>query len=69
MLLEKVERLIHETPGLTATELAQRLFGLDGYHSRVNAECRLLAHLKRVERRGSGGPGDPYRYFPANAAK
>jgi hypothetical protein len=65
MLLERIEDLIHEVPGLTATQLAEKLFGLDGYHSRVSAECRLLVHLKRVERRGSGGPGDPYRYFPS----
>jgi hypothetical protein len=64
MLLEKVERLIHKTPGLTATELAKMLFGLDADQSRISSECRLLAHVKRVERRGSGGPGDPYRYFP-----
>jgi hypothetical protein len=65
MLMDKLEHLIREAPGLTATELARKLFGVDGYHSRVGAECRLLAHSKRVERRGSGGPGDPYRYFPA----
>jgi hypothetical protein len=64
MLLEKVERLIHEAPGLTAIELTQVLFGLDSYRSRVGAECRMLAHLKRAERRGSGGRGNPYRYFP-----
>ncbi|HTV35258.1 MAG TPA: hypothetical protein VMF12_02410 [Xanthobacteraceae bacterium] len=64
MLLDKLEQLIRETPGLTATELAERLFGIDGHHSRVSAECRLLAHFKRVERRGAGGPGDPYRYYP-----
>ena len=69
MLSDKVEHLIREMPGLTTTELAQTLFGLVGYHSRVSAECRLLFHLKRVERRGSGGPGDPYRYFPANASE
>jgi len=64
MLLEDVERLIHEVPGLTATALAQRLFGHDGYHSRVSAECRALVHVRRVERRGSGGPADPFTYYP-----
>ena len=66
MLIEKIERLIREAPGLTATELAQKLFGDDGYHARVGAECRLLAYLQRVERRGAGGVADPYRYFPLN---
>jgi hypothetical protein len=64
MLIDDVERLIHEAPGLTATALAQRLFGHDGYHSRVSTECRVLAHVKRVERRGGGGPGDPFTYYP-----
>ncbi len=64
MLIEDVERLIQETPGLTATALAQRLFGHDGYHSRVSAEIRALVHVGRVERRGGGGPGDPFTYHP-----
>jgi hypothetical protein len=65
MLIEDVERLIEEVPGLTATALAQRLFGLNGYHSRVSAECRALVHVGRIERRGAGGPGDPFTYHPA----
>jgi hypothetical protein len=65
MLIDDIERLIRETPGLTATELAYRLFGInEGYSQRINTECRALAHLGRIERRGSGGPGDPYRYYP-----
>lgn len=64
MLIEDVERLIEEAPGLTATALAQRLFGYDGYHSRVSAEIRALVHVGRVERRGTGGPGHPFTYHP-----
>ncbi|HTV37383.1 MAG TPA: hypothetical protein VMF12_13205 [Xanthobacteraceae bacterium] len=67
MLIDDVEELIRKAPGLTATELAERLFGIDGHHARVSAECRLLVHFKRAERRGSGGPADPYRYFPASS--
>ncbi len=65
MLIEDVERLIEEAPGLTATALAQRLFGHDGYHSRVSAEIRALVHVGRIERRGAGGPGHPFTYHPA----
>ncbi len=67
MILNKVEKLIRLAPGLTATELSQRLYGIDGYHSRVSAQCRVLVYVGRVERHGSGGPGDPYKYFPAGA--
>lgn len=63
-MLDELESLIHLMPGLTATELAEALFGLDGYHERVGAACRKLAEFGRVERRGAGGPGDPYTYHP-----
>jgi len=68
MLIDEIENLIHRTPGLTATELAEKMFGIHGHHARVSAECRMLAHFGRVERRGSGGPGDPYRYYAPAAA-
>jgi hypothetical protein len=67
MLVDELEGLICKTPGLTATELACGLFGPHSYGGRVSAECRMLAHVGRIERRGSGGPGDPYRYFPIMA--
>ena len=65
MLMERIERLIHERPGLTARALAQALFGPDGYAERVTTECRLLAQLGRIARRGEGGPSDPFTYHPA----
>ncbi len=64
VVLDELERLNHLTPGLTATELAEALFGLNGYHERVGAGCRMLAQFGRAERRGAGGPGDPYTYHP-----
>ena len=63
MLIDTVERLIREKPGCTATQLAQALFGLDGYQERVSPACRALCACGRVRRQGNGGPGDPYRYF------
>ena len=64
MLIDDVEHMIRSTPGLTATKLAEKLFGIHGHHARVSAECRMLAYFGRAERRGSGGPGDPFRYYP-----
>ena len=57
--------LIESGPGRTETELAQAIFGTDGYQQRVNSDCNLLVNRGLVERRGAGGPSDAYRYFPA----
>ena len=58
-ILEKIEN----QPGLTERELAERIFGPDGYQQRVNSHCRVLHDRGIVERRGQGGPLDPYRYY------
>ena len=56
--------LIENGPGRTESELAGAIFGREGYQQRVNGDCNLLVDRKRVERRGVGGPADPYRYHP-----
>ena len=66
LLADNVERVIGERPGSTATQLARTLYGPDGYQERINPSCRLLCRSGRIRREGSGGPGDPYRHFPAN---
>jgi hypothetical protein len=63
-MLDRLEKLIRATPGLTATELAEKLFGIEGYHERVAGACRTLVRTGRAERRGAGGPGDPFTYYP-----
>ena len=55
--------LIKNGPGRTEVELSQAIFGENGYQQRVNVGCGILMTLGRVERRGSGGPNDPYRYY------
>ena len=64
MLLDEVESIIREKPGLTATQIARELFGRNGYAERVNHSCLALAQVGRIERRGRGGPGDPFTYYP-----
>jgi hypothetical protein len=64
MLLDDVERIIRTKPGLTATQIARVLFGADGYAEQVNYSCLRLARAGRIERRGRGGPGDPFTYHP-----
>ena len=66
--MEVVEFLMEKGPGRTETELAAAIFGPEGYQQRVNTDCNLLVNGGRVERRGSGGPADPYRYFSVRRA-
>ena len=56
--------LIENGPGRTETELAEAIFGGQGYQQRVNGDCSLLVSKGKVERCGAGGPADPYRYHP-----
>ena len=55
--------LIENGPGRTEEQLAEAIFGAAGYQQRVNQDCRLLVGQGKIERRGSGGPSDPYCYF------
>jgi hypothetical protein len=61
-----LEFLIRNGPGRTETELAEAIFGRQGYQQRVNQDCYLLTGKGTVERRGDGGNTDPFRYFPLN---
>lgn len=56
--------LIRVGPGRTEAQLADAIHGDAAYQQRVNQDCRMLAEQGVVERRGGGGPSDPYRYFP-----
>ena len=65
-LSERQQRILSEigtSPGLTEREIAERIFGREGYQQQVNPDCRKLYAQGLVERRGFGGPGDPYRYY------
>lgn len=57
---------IQHHPGHTATQIAEALFGLAGYHQRVGNTLRMLCDLGNIERRGGGGPGDPFKYYPGD---
>jgi hypothetical protein len=62
---DRIKERIAERPGLTEAELAQAIFGMDGYQQRVNSTCRLMIAKGEIERHGKGGPSDPYTYhFP-----
>ena len=63
MPIETIVALIRKHPGSTATQIAEGLYGFEGYHQRVSNTLRLLCAVGRIERRGSGGPGEPFRYY------
>ena len=58
------EFLIGKGPGRTEAELAEAIFADRHSQPRVNQDCRMLADRGLVERRGFGGPSNPYRYYP-----
>lgn len=58
----RIKEKIAERPGLTEAELAQAIFGMEGYQQRVNSTCRALIKRGEIIRRGTGGPSDPYTY-------
>ena len=53
---------VHRETGLTAAEIAVRVFGRRSQQKRVNQNCRHLVEAGRLERHGKGGPGDPFTY-------
>ena len=62
-LLDVLLFLIDKGPGRTEAELAEAVFVDQAYQQRVNQDCRLLVDRGIVERRGDGGPSDPYKYY------
>ena len=63
-VVDQIEALVTQSPGLTEIEIAVALFGKTGAPERVNKACRDLVKSGRLERGGRGGRSDPFRYFP-----
>lgn len=59
---DRIQDLVARRPGLTEAQIAEELFGADGYQQRVNSTCRRLVRQSRLERRGNGYQADPYAY-------
>ena len=55
--------LIEKGPGRTEFELAEAIYADRAYQQRVNQDCRLLVDRGQIERRGTGGQADPYKYY------
>ena len=63
-IIDVLRFLIEKGPGRTESQLAEAIFGASAYQQRVNQDCSLLESLGHVERRGQGGPSEPFRYYP-----
>jgi len=61
--IDVLQFLIEKGPNRTEIELARAIHGDYAYQQQVNQDIRMLDRGE-VERRGSGGPNDPYRYHP-----
>jgi hypothetical protein len=62
--VDVLQFLIEKGPGRTELELARAIHGDKGYQQQVNQDLGLLVNGGKAQRRGDGGPSDPYRYFP-----
>jgi hypothetical protein len=67
MLIERINIVVAAHPGLTAREVAEILFGINGYGERVRPDLIRLIESGCITRQGSGGPADPYTYHPVVA--
>ena len=56
--------IIKSGPGRTEAQLAEAIFADKGYQQRVDEDCHVLVNRGVIERRGAGGPADPFRYYP-----
>ncbi|MGY3355098.1 hypothetical protein ACVWZK_001761 [Bradyrhizobium sp. GM0.4] len=62
--IDVLQFLIEKGPGRTEIELARAIHGEQAHQQQVNQDLVLLVGRGNADRRGEGGPGDPYRYYP-----
>lgn len=60
---ERIEQILMERPGLTASQMASILFDDGRATSRLQFPLSVLLSRGRVRRDGGGGIGDPHRYW------
>ena len=65
---DEVINEVRQHSGLTAMEITLNIFGRrHPYKQSVNGVCRRLVEAGHLERRGKGGPGDPFTYYLPSA--
>ena len=68
-LAEKIAALVAVQPGLSEAQIAQRIYGAEGYPQMVNSKCRRLLQEGRIRREGQGYRTDPFTYHPPRIDK
>jgi hypothetical protein len=63
----KIADLVERQPGLTELEIAKAIYGPSAVQQQVNQQCRVLVSAGKIERRGTGGPSDPFTYRPSSS--
>ena len=58
----RILELVRRRSGMTELEIATAIYGPAAVQQQVNQHCRALLRNGRLQRRGSGGPSDPYVY-------
>ncbi|MGY4608602.1 hypothetical protein ACVW16_007014 [Bradyrhizobium sp. USDA 4474] len=48
-LREVIVYIVRRRPGITDRQLTEAIYGSDGRHQQVNAECRNCSEIKRRE--------------------
>jgi hypothetical protein len=63
--LDVLQYLIEKGPGRSEAELARAIYGERATQQMVNQDVALLIGRGSIDRKGGGGPSDPFRLFPA----
>lgn len=58
----RIVELVGGRAGMTELEIAKAIYGPAAQQPQVNQACRSLVRRGAIERRGQGGPADPFVY-------
>lgn len=62
----RIIELVRERPDITELAIAKAIYGPKAVQQKVNQQCRSLAQLGMLIRRGRGGVSDPFVYRLGN---
>ena len=62
LLRSRVSEIISSKPGLSASEIAEAIYGLRSHSAQVSRTCRELIREGLVLRTGTGGPRSEFTF-------